>query len=256
MSQKDVAREYYGSFSQGEGDPVWDQFKQDLHVWNVEKNGELAITLARPVYIGFDLGYHFPAATVWQRNSQDQWVGILEYQDYDCDFETFCLNLREKLGALYDRRKALEVFCMPPDAKNTYHQRAKSGARNDVAQVKITFAFGNRLPQVRFCPPEVGTRTNEAPRLKIMRSLFKRRADDRYGIVMHPRMEMFIDGCNGGYTYPEGGGEQPEKNEYSHLQDSAQSVFAACPIQLPEPPRRKQITPTTQRERIGHGIGM
>lgn len=235
LTQKEVARQFYGSFASYAGDPVWDGFKRPWHVASEDDAAGWKIDTDRPIYIGFDLGYHFPAATVWQRDSFDRWIGLLEYQDYDCDFQAFCENLREKLTGMYDRRRGMEIFCMPPDAKNRYRQRAKSGAANDVAQVKMTFAFGARKPRVKFCPGETGTRDNEAPRLKETRLLFKRRADDKFGILLHPRMELFIEGCDGGYCYhAERPTEQPDKNEHAHLQDSSQSVFSACPIARPE----------------------
>jgi hypothetical protein len=258
LTQKEVAREYYGSFASYAGEPVWDQFKREWHVASEDEAAEWEIDLNRPIYIGYDLGYHFPAATVWQRNTKDQWIGFLEYQDYDCDFETFCENLREKLVGLYgDRRRAMEIHCLPQDAKNRYHQRARSGAANDHAQVKKTFGFGARQARTAFCPAPVGTRDNEAPRLKETRKLWKRRADDLFGIRLHPRMELFIEGCDGGYCYPpEKGGEQPSKNEHSHPQDSAQTVFSSNPISRPE---RQKKTPGSGRKspsRIGGRTGL
>jgi hypothetical protein len=201
-----------------------------------------------PVYIGWDLGYHFPAAIIAQRNSRDQWLFFREVRGFDEDFDTFCNKVRDICNGLYKRRKVVEIHCMPPDARFRYGVRSRSGASNDVGQVKITFktAYGGD-PQIRFCPGEVGTRDNEAPRLKVMRKLWKIRDDGRTGIWIHPSMEFFIEGCQSGYCYPgTSDSEQPDKNEYSHIQDAGQAIVAAFD-RMVQPSKNKPISPKRPR---------
>ncbi len=253
LDKHEIQREYYGSFAVYTGQPVWTEFDQKTHIWQDETLPE--IDPSKPVYFGWDLGFHFPAWTLWQKNSRDQWIGHAELQGYDIGFDDFCKKVRDICSALYDWDKMKEIHCMPPDAKIRYHQRAKSGAANDVGQVKITFKKGGIPPQVYFCPGEVGTRDNEAPRLKVMRALFKLRGDSLPGFIVSPKMELFIEGLAGGYCYAEGSdSEQPMKNEPGHLQDSAQAVFSATDRLF----RIENQIPTETKKRpvIGWGTGM
>ncbi len=254
MDKQMIARMFELSFASYLGQPVWSEFDRAVHVWDIDEN-PMVIDEDKPVYIGWDLGYHFPAATIWQRNSRDQWLGFMEHQGYDIAFDVFCEQVRDKLNTLYTRSKVREIHCLPPDAINRYNQRTKSGAVNDVGQIKLTFKVRNEPVQTRFCPGEVGTRDNEAPRLKETRKLWRLRADGQPGILLNPSMDLFIEGCLGGYCYPEKGNtEQPDKTEHSHLQDSGQSVFAAYARMA----HGAQPVPSQTRERrlIGCGTGM
>jgi len=223
-----ISREFYGSFAAYAGQPVWPAFNRTTHVWDVEE-APMDIQEGVPVYIGWDLGYHFPAAIIAQRNTKDQWLFFREIQGYDEDFDDFSNRVLQTCNALYNRKRVLEIHCVPPDAKFRYSNKSKSGAVNDIGQIKITFRTAQQgEPQVRFSPGEVGTRDNEAPRLKVMRALWKLRKDGLPGIMLHPNMELFIEGCMGGYCYPEKGNtEQPEKNESGHVQDAGQAIVAA-----------------------------
>ena len=228
LDKQMISREFYGSFAAYAGQPVWSAFDKVTHVWDTEE-APMDIQEGVPVYIGWDLGYHFPAATIAQRNTKDQWLFRAEIQGYDEDFEDFSKRVRDICSSIYQRDKVHEIHCVPPDAKFRYSNKSKSGAVNDIGQIKITFRTQQQgEPQVRFCPGEVGTRDNEAPRLKVMRALFKLRKDGLPGLMYHPSMELTIEGCMGGYCYPEKGNtEQPEKNEHGHLQDSQQAIVAA-----------------------------
>lgn len=227
MDKQMIAREFYGSFAAYAGQPVWDTFEKPTHVWDLDK-APMNIVEEVPVYIGWDLGYHYPAAIIAQRNSRDQWLFFKEIQGEDIDFSDFCDRVLQICNSLYKRDRVEEILCMPPDAKFRYHNKSLSGAVNDIGQVKITFTRKGRPPQVRLCPGEVGTRNNEAPRLKEVRKLWKLRGDGRPGIMIHPGMNIFIEGCLSGYCYPEtGDSEQPEKTKHSHLQDAAQAIVSA-----------------------------
>jgi hypothetical protein len=256
MDDQMIARELGLSFAAYAGQPVWDKFEWQTHVWDVEKEkAELTVTPGKPVYHGWDMGYHFPAWTLWQQNSHDQWQGIAEVQGYDIEFEEFCKKIVEKCTALYDRRKVDEIHCVPPDAMKRSNRSGMSGAVNDLQDIQKAFKIYNRRVQHIVCPGEVGTRTNEAPRLKETRKLFKLRGDGRPGIIMNSTMEGFLEGCKGAYCYPEKGDtEQPEKNEASHLQDSGQSVFSA--YSRVHRPKADKIKQQKKRDRIGSRTGL
>jgi hypothetical protein len=226
LTEAEVAQELDLSFAIPAGDAVFPETTRKVHV----ATEELSFQAGKPVYIGFDLGYHFPAVTIWQRNHRDQWVGLREFCMYDTDFETFCAELHDLMDALYDRKRTPELFCLPPDAKLNYRIKTKTGAQNDVMVLKEVFHL--QPHQIRFCPQEVGSRDNEGPRLKLMRLALKLRKDGEPGMYWSPSMEMFTDAMLGGYCYPEvksgsPPSEQPMKNEYSHIADSAQAVPAA-----------------------------
>lgn len=254
LNKQQIARMFELSFAVYAGKPVWDLFEYKTHVWDVEKEGALIVSPERPVYHGWDLGYHNPAWTLWQLNSKDQWCGIDELLGFDIEFRPFAEKVRERCAALYDRKKVLERMCIPPDARRRATRSGESGAVNDLQDILQVFALYNKKPRYLICPPEVGTRTNEAPRLKCVRSLWPLRRDGRPGILMNSTMDGFIEGCNGGYCYPEKGDiEQPDKTEASHLQDSAQAVMSAYDKEAhpradkgPKQPRRKRIGEVTK----------
>ncbi|GAG13560.1 unnamed protein product, partial [marine sediment metagenome] len=211
FDKQQIARMFELSFAVYAGQPVWDLFELKTHVWDVEKEDvALTVTDGFAVYHGWDMGFHFPAWTLWQRNSKDQWCGIAELQGNDIEMATFCKQIVEICTALYDRKKTPEIHCIPPDAMKRSNRSGSSGAVNDLQDIQQAFKIYGRRVQHIICPGEVGTRNNEAPRLKETRKLWKLRADGNPGILLNSTMEGFIEGCNGGYCYPEKGDtEQP-----------------------------------------------
>ena len=257
MDRQMIERMFELSFAVYAGQPVWDKFERQTHVWDVEKEGALTVQDGMPVYHGWDFGYHSPAWTLWQKNSKDQWQVIDELQGYDIEFEDFCTKVRERCISLYNRKNTPEIMCIPPDGLKRSSRSGTSGAVNDWQDIENVFKQYGKRPKRLVCPPEVGTRTNEAPRLKETRKLFALRADGRPGLIMNSTCEGFIEGCAGGYCYPENGDtEQPAKNESSHLQDAGQSVFSAT-ARVMMTQSNKQ--PTEKRPRIsraGYKVGI
>jgi len=223
MDSQQIAREFELSFAHYAGKPVWPDFNHHTHV--LEHNAE--VSADRALYHGWDFGFHYPAWTLWQRNHSDQWVGIDELQGYDEPFDEFAERVLERCEAMYDRRVVHEIHCCPSDGGKRYQTRAMSGARSNVDQIKQTFSIGTRKPQIKYMAPRVGSRFHEQACLLETRQTFPVRQDGRTGMIVSPRMKMFIEGAAGGYCYPEKrDDEQPEKNEYSHTQDTYQSVVS------------------------------
>ena len=218
MDQQMIARMFLHSFAAYYGSPVWTGFDRKVHT---AKETEIYNS---PMFIGWDFGFHFPAISWWQMNARDQFVGHRELQGYDEPFDKFCEMAILQANSFYNRKKIPEIHCCPPDGLQRYRNRAQSGAVNDVAEIKQKWRMGFDQTQIRIGPKEVGTRNNEGPRLKEMRKLFRLRADGEPGIYVNEKMEVFIEGAQGGYCYPETGGEKPMDNEYGHVQDSAQMV--------------------------------
>lgn len=218
------------SFISQAGTPVWANdppgvgFDRQIHVAK-----EIPEIIAnRPIYSMWDFGYHNPAFLFAQRNTRDQWIIHREYLKEDIDFDVFCKECRDFAAGIYDRRKHPEVHFVDPAGFSRYSNRAKSGASCDVHAIKLIWKQSGSDVIVYPGESQTGTRTNEAPRLKAVRKLWSvREGDGLAGAIISPACEHFIDGCGGGYCYPDNKGrggstEEPDKNSYSHDQDAFQ----------------------------------
>lgn len=240
MDRQMIARMFELSFAAYYGKCVWPDFDRRTHI--VEST---EVIEGKPIYIGHDFGFHYPAIAFLQRNSRDQWVCHSEFMDYDLPTEEFYEKAIEHANTFYDRKKVPEIHCVPPDGLQRYRTQSASGAVNDVSNIKQMFAVNGKKVQVRLGPNEIGTRSNEGPRLKEMRPLWRLRKDGEPGIVINQGMEHFIEGCQGGYCYAEQRdgqyAEEPSKNEYSHCQDAVQAVIVAYNRMFPrgEQPQTK-----------------
>lgn len=216
MEDQEIQAKFELSFSHYAGDRVWPNFQRKTHI--VE---ETEIITSRPMLIGWDLGYHFPAVGFWQYNAQDQYVGHREVNGCDVEFTKFVKDVKEFANSFYNRMQVPEIHFPDPAGFHRYSSRSMSGAASDIHEIRLQFG---RNAQIRAGAMQTGTRENEGPRLKTMRKLLSLRADGRPGLIVNERMEVFIEGALGGYSYPEKGGEEPMKNEYSHQQDQGQYV--------------------------------
>ena len=250
MDQQMIARMFELSFAAYYGQPVWgDVWNPKMHVAE-----ETDVSETKPMYIGWDFGFHFPAVVFVQRNGKDQFVGHREYIDYDISFHKFCADAAKFASSFYDRKKVPEIHCVPPDANMRYRSRAITGATNDASQIKMTWGRGSTPAQVRIGPGEVGTRNNEGPRLKEVRQALSMRKDGEPGAYFNERMVNFIEGGGGGYCYPEKGGEEPEKNEYGHVQDAYQAAVVVHNRLVS--PIARGMQDRKVRRRIGWRIGL
>ena len=220
MDKRMIAREFGLSFASPAGEPVFLEADRETHVLKEEPE----IIDDEIIFIWWDFGYHYPAATIWQVNGRDQFVGYAELQGYDVDFNKFASRVLILCNSLYDRDKHKELHAVDPAGKQRFHTKGTSGAVNDIGEIRAVFGRGSTdtTVQVRFGAQQVGTRNNEGPRIKAVRKALKLRGDGNPGLVCSPRMVLFIEGLMGAYCYPEKGGEEPEKGEPSHLQDTAQ----------------------------------
>ncbi len=205
MDKHQIARMFFGSFAAYAGMPVWTNFDYDTHV-----KSDVEVIPNRLIMPCWDFGFHFPALTIWQRNTRDQWVGLSEYEDFDIGFDRFCKDGRDHANSVYSREKFPEIHFVDPAGFQRYSSKAVSGATCDVMEIKAQWGTGTKI---RPGSVEVGTRDNEGPRLKEVRKLWDLRADGQPGIIISDKMASFIEGCQGGYCYPEKGGETPDKNE-------------------------------------------
>lgn len=250
LKKNEIAQMFLKSFAIPSGDPVWSEYNDDVH--SVE---DIAPEEAKPLFIGVDCGFHFPAMTVWQ-NVRDQWRGLWEMQGYSISFDDFLKDCIVSLNTILDLKKYQIIMTLPPDALIPYRTKSRSGTQNDLQEIKRV--FGNAV-QIRIAPKEIGTRTNEGPRLKEVRKLWKLRADGEPGMFFSRKMKLFREGCQGGYHYPETKdeslSERPAESVSTHLQDSFQNVVTCYN-------RMFQFTNLTpqgggqKRERVGHRTGV
>lgn len=253
LSPQRIAAEFHRSFISHEGEPVWIEFNTDAHVLSEPPE----VIHGRPMLIGWDLGYHFPAVVFAQKNNRDQYIVHAELQGYDRLFEEFGEEVLDLANSFYNRSVTPEIHFLPPDGFQRHARTsAKSGSNTDVGDVKRIFGYANRPAQVRMSAGEIGTRSNEGPRLKAVRKLFRIRADKAPSILMAKRCEVLIEGCQGGYCYPDkAGAEVPVKNESSHTQDGLQALVTGYELMHHAPiPSSSQDEP--KKKWIGHGTGM
>jgi len=254
LTAAEIEQMYFHSFAVYTTDPVWPEFDRKTHC--VEDTNVIS---SRPMLIGWDLGYHYPAAIFFQYNNRDQYIGHAEYQGYDVEFGQFAREVLELGQTFYNRLKTPEIHFVPPDVVQRYHSRAKSGAISDLQEIKNI--FGKNI-QYRFGAAQMGTRENEGIRLKTVRPLWRIRDDGHPRIILNSkRMPLFVDGCAGGYCYPEmrrilGGeviSEQPAKNEASHLQDAFQMIVTGR-AKMMQPAEEKR--PQKEYHRLGRRTGL
>lgn len=215
LDDQDFARMYLLSFSHYKGNRVFPE--ADPKVIVAEE--PLKFMPNKPLYMGWDFGYHFPAAVYFQYNNRDQFVFLREYCDYDIGFDKFCQDAFDFRKTISRTKNFNTTHFVDPAGFQKYSSKAESGAACDVHQIRIVFGRGELIRKGAL---KVGDRSAEGPRLKEMRQLFRLRKDDRASIVVDPTMEVFLEGLTGGYCYPENGGEVPDKNEFSHIQDAGQ----------------------------------
>jgi len=245
LTDQQIQALYELSFSHYAGDRVWPKFERRTHV--VE---ETEVIIGRPMLIGWDFGFHNPAVVFAQKNSLDQFVGHREFNGYDIEFGEFVKQTKEFANTFYDRRNFPELHFVDPAGFHRYSQRAASGAANDVHEIKLQFGESS---QIRPGAMQTKSRDNEGPRLKVVRQLWNLRADSRPGAIVNERMKVFVEGCLGGYAYPEKGGEDPLKNEFSHGQDAWQ-YLATGHKTLVSPDKAKQKQ-TKKYRRISPRLG-
>lgn len=253
MEPQDIAREYELSFVHHRGKSVWPEFKTHVHV--PDKPELFMVNSDRPMFMGWDLGFHFPAAVWAQRSVHDQWLVQDCLQGYDRSFDDFVEDVVTRSWSFFNPKRNPIIHCMPPDSIQQNRMKSRSGAQNDRTEVANQFkALTGMMPTIRIAPHETGTRTIEGPRLKEVRQLWKLRADGEPGIYISERCEELIEGCQGGYCYPDKGDtEIPDETESTHTQDALQMIVTCYNrmYRTPQAPPQE-----TRRRKIGHRTGL
>ncbi len=231
MDNNMIMQKYELSFISYAGQPVWPEFNRNLHTFE----SMVEPIPSRPILLGWDFGFRHPALTVWQVNTRDQFVGYFEMLGDQVDFTDFCKECRVALEQIYEREHFSEIHCVDPAGIVRYNTRGMRGAQCDVDVITEIFRRPDgRKPVVRMGAIQVGTPDNEGPRLKQVRRLWRMRKDNNPGIIVSRQMTNFIEGAMGGYVWKTSGvggtgqsREEPDKNYFSHIQDTLQMVVTA-----------------------------
>lgn len=246
MDKQMVARMFELSFAAYTGDAVFATFERHTHC--IPKT---EIINARPMLMGWDFGFHYPATTFWQYNTRDQYVGHYEYEEFDAEFGQYCENVKEFASSFCPDNQPMLHF-IDPAGMQRYHSRSRTGAMCDRDEIKRVFG---QDAQIRLGNNDVGTRDNEGPRLKEVRKLLRLRADGQPGMVVSEAgMPGFIEGMLGAYHYDEKGGEIPIKDETSHKQDTFQMVVTGRGALLTSQATTKRKR--RSQRRVGRRTGM
>lgn len=183
------------------GRAVYPEFSPQAHIWR----GVLQPDRNMPLIIGMDFGLHV-AASVFQLTPRGKMVQFAELWDDDASLEEFVdRQLVPKMRNEFPGFKA--VICGDPAglSRNALDKRTAFSvlqSRGFRAFPAITNSFLRRRDAVRY---------------------FLTRND---GFAVHHSCKRTIEGFEGGYGYPKlkdgTFGTEPEKNVWSHVQDSLQ----------------------------------
>jgi hypothetical protein len=194
------------------GDPVYPQWNDPLFTSPVPLQPVRGI----PLTIGLDAG-GTPAATVWQRLPNGQWLGLAELVAPETEVmgpTRFGELLLQLLTTRFPGFKAHGWA----DPSAAYGADRKAGEADWIQIVANVTGL-----RVRAAPTNVQSLREEALR-KVMRLI----EGHTYGILIDPSMRIFRRGMVSGYRLMRintGTGrraEVPEKNHYSHVVESGQ----------------------------------
>jgi len=201
-----------------DGKPVYEEFNDHRHV---AKTNLKAIASAKLI-VGLDAGGN-PAAGIWQRWPNGQWIKLAElYLGSGVGPNRFGENLAKLLASQFPDHREEEDVALFADPSAMYGADKVAGDDNwcEIVGKKL-----GRRWKIRAAP------TNKSiPRLESFRGPLTRTIDGTApGLVMDPRCRMTRRAMNSGYRYRKlnipGDArftEEPEKNQFSHLIEADQ----------------------------------
>lgn len=191
ISERSWNREYEIDYDTFEGKPVFEGFKEDLHIGHFEYEP----MPTKYVYRGWDFGYHRPAVAIGWINEEDQLLvkrEILGEDEGIKDFGTRVLNIS---NSEFPNAKWLDA-CDPAG-----HQKTDKSEFTSVEVLNSIGIYPTSRP------------SNIQEKLEIVRQRLLRRNDGKVGMLVHPDCKRIINGFKGGYRYPEEKEGQPFKEE-------------------------------------------
>jgi len=209
ISDRSWNREYEIDYDTFEGKPVFEMFKEDLHIANFD----FEPMPTKFVYRGWDFGYHRPAVTIGWMNEEDQFLvrrEILGEDEGIKDFGTRVLNISNNE---FPNAKWLDA-CDPAG-----HQKTDKSEFTSVEVLNSLGIYPTSKP------------SNIQEKLEIVRQRLLRRNDGKVGLLIHPDCKRIINGFKGGYRFPEEKQGQPLKEEplkdnyYDNIFDSMEYLL-------------------------------
>jgi hypothetical protein len=197
-----------------EGDAVFPEFNELTHV----AAAPLAVLQGRPLILGLDAG-GTPACTIWQRAPDGQWRGLDELVA-----DEGAITGPNRFGEMLAQLLGERFPGLPVERINGWADpSAADGADKTAGEASWIEAVSNKIG-VRIRPAQ----TNAwVPRWEACRLPMTRLIDGaKPGLLLSPTMRKLRKAWGGAYRFrrrPSGGREdRPEKNEASHVADSAQ----------------------------------
>lgn len=205
-----------------DGEPVWDEFNEHLHV----APEDLPLIRGLPLIVGLDAG-GTPAATLWQHMPNSQWRGLDELvagkgkggEGGPTGPKRFARDLNRLLTDRFAGAQRIEGWA---DPSAFYGADKQDDEKNWVQMVANICKF-----PIRAAPGE----NRLQPRLEAVRGPLEVLIDgETPGLLLSPRMIELRRAMGGAYKYKKTrlrGGEtrrepEPDKNDFSHVADSAQ----------------------------------
>lgn len=198
-----------------DGLPVYDEYHDDLHA---AKNILLPVS-GIPLDIGFDAGLT-PAATIAQQMPNGQWRILEEIIATGIGAHKFGDLVNRVLAARYKGYKIRNATCDPAAL-------AKSSEGTDEQSWAEIIAAITRL-KIKPAPTN-----NISPRLDCVKNCLTRLIDGVPGLIISPACKVLRRGFLSGYKLKKIAqigkswitNDVPDKNEYSHVHDSAQYLL-------------------------------
>jgi len=224
MTQQQIAQELDIDYTSSAGKPVYSDFRKDRHT------GEFLVNPNKPIYRGWDFGYHHPAVVFAQFDDEDRLIVFDEILGEDVILEVFAKEVLSRYsvhkGSFYD-------YCDPAGAQKS--------DKNVKTSIEILQGIGI-YPSWRASEIEEG--------LTLIRKMMIEDRNGKPAIMIDKKCRILIDGFLGGYHYPEKQEGKPEKElpekdgYYEHLMDALRYLIVNTKMMYParkiiQPPKRE-----------------
>lgn len=214
MTSQEIAQELDIDYTSSAGKPVFPDFRKDKHT------GEFNVNPDKPIYRGWDFGYHHPAVVFAQFDDNDRLIVLDEVMGEDVLLEVFAKEY--VLNRFVNHKAGFRDYCDPAG-----RQRSD---KNEKTSIEILRGIG-------IYPIWRESSINEG--LTLIRKMLIEDIAGRPALLIDKRCRILIDGFSGYYHYPENRegrpeSELPEKDGYyEHLQDALRYLVVNTKTMFP-----------------------
>jgi len=193
-----------------DGTPFYRGFKDHIHA------GEFEAVTTRPLYVGWDFGFHHPAVVISQIDMQDRWIILREHMGTDITIHNFADKIKELLHMEYPNMEYIH-YGDPAVVQVNDKSELTSWQILKAKGIEIAFRASTYRDRKEIIEHKLGTLVGGKPMLMV---------DKR-------RCKTIVDGFLGGYHYPERRDkqsfgikfEQPFRDGfYEHLMNSLEYI--------------------------------